>query len=304
MVPDADTLVGYQRESLVVEWRTPCRNPSWLTVILPARHGADEDVPVEVVRCGGVLAGIDGATGELLWERHQRLATNRTRVGPTVVVLQGDDDGILVLDLASGAVLGSSERFGSANVAADARYLYVSDSWQVVAFDLAEMATAKDLGEEIEVAAEGASGLYAARGSLFVRSNNHVVSRYDTPGENAVWKSERDPERLAWSDFVGSTEQTVLLVSTTLGLLTAYDIETGESLWRRGDLSAGSVSPGEDVVVTLGGPDRLRVHDDRSGLVLAEHLSHVFARPVVDDAFVYHLVRGRSGITLVATPLK
>ena len=132
----------------------------------------------------------------------------------------------------------------------------------------------------------------------------HAVMRLDPATGAVVWTSEPDPGGLQWSDFVGSTDDTLLLVPTRDDDLVSYDRADGTHLWTRPGSMAGSAAVGGGRVAVVDEDCELVVLDERSGdEVESFDDGDCWSAPAIVDGSLVYVGWGDDGYELLVVPL-
>jgi outer membrane protein assembly factor BamB len=298
VVPQEDAFVAFDPLTRQQVWRSEeCAFAEWASPI------EGSDTKVAAVACLDGHHGLDGATGELLWDTvSSSEVVDRIRTGPDVVMYASTDGGrAWVVDKQTG-----DERWGvgvgSASLAANTTHVFVATDFLLTAHDA-------HTGEETWVAGYPSSGLLADDRGVYARGNDHRMRRLDPATGDLVWEAERIEEDLDWSEVAVITDETIV-VQRTRGAheITVFDIETGDVLWGlEGGFGDGAEArvwvSGDDEWIVIADMDRevMRVHDDRTGEVVADLGRPGTSRASVHEdhvAYVYLDPSGRQRLAI------
>jgi hypothetical protein len=246
-----------------LQWASPpCENPGWAS---PFPGPATVDVVV--VLCNGEYEGLNVSDGTIRWTHPAVPGVDRVRLAAGVVLLNGDQNVLSVVDLETGADRFSRSDLGSTNGAATSGSVYAANDEAVYALD-------PSTGTQRWRTSLPTAGLYATDGSVFARSRVHQLVRLDEQG-NTVWTSGAEVNRLTSSDVVGVTKSAVIVFSAYQGyFITAYDRDSGAKLWTRDSPTGSYEYPalGSDIVAISNQATRdVTVVDDRTGDTLATY---------------------------------
>jgi outer membrane protein assembly factor BamB len=286
-----DRLVALVPETLEASWTIDCPMASWASVLPASASVGDGTVTVEVAVCDDHYTGFDGRTGDVLWTRPVQ-ETDRVRVGPTILALQHDMDGVTVVDLATGDVRFEVDKNLPANVAADEENLYLTTDISALAYDL-------ETGEEEwEREHVSASGLIATPGGVFARTSSHEVLRLNVrTGQEEAFSGRGRHEELTWSDFVHTSDAVVVLKATQGSYdVSVYDAETVDLLWSLPAEPGNVVGGGSGLVAIASAEDAsVTLYDEITGEEVDRVDGVLGGRPAVLDGRLYVLGEDEDG---------